>query len=101
MTLTVTSPPVSSPPFLMTEGQEMHLFPVSSEVTLSQAARFPKMSEKHLNNLLDIERIAYREENGKRMILRNSLLEYERKREKTRLWLDEMVRENQELGFYD
>ncbi|MCL2304798.1 MAG: hypothetical protein FWC43_05585 [Planctomycetaceae bacterium] len=97
MTLTVTS----TSPFLMTEGQEMNLFPVSSEVTLSQAARFLKMSEKHLNNLLDIERITFREENGKRMILRNSLLEYERKREKTRICLDEMVRENQELGFYD
>ena len=57
MTLTVTSPPVSSPPFLMTEGQEVNLFPVSSEVTLSQVARFLKISENHLNNLLDAGKI--------------------------------------------
>ena len=77
------------------------MFPRVSDVPISQAATLLHMSEKHLNNLLDAGEMEARQENGERVIVRESFLEYKQKQEKTRRWLDEMVRENQEMGLYD
>ena len=97
MTLTATLPRS----FPVTAGQEVDLYPVSSELTVAQAANHLQTSEKHLNHLLDAEQIVFRLENGVRLIALNNLLEYEQMRKRRGAWLDEMTRENQEMGFYD
>ena len=74
---------------------------VQTEYTVSQAASFLRTSERHLNDLLESGRIAFRQENGKRLVQRNSMLDYEQWRERGHAWLDEMVRMNQEMGLYD
>jgi hypothetical protein len=98
MTFTATLPHS----FLATGGQDIDLFPVSSsDLTVAQAAKHLQTSEKHLNRLLDAGQLTFRLENGERLISLSRLLEYEQMRERRRAWLDEQVRENQEMGFYD
>jgi len=89
------------PSLLMPDVQDIGMFPMVSDVPISQAATLLHMSEKHLNNLLDAGEMETRQDNGERVIVRKSFLEYKQEREKTRRWLDEMVREDQEMGLYD
>ena len=86
---------------LMAEGQDIDLFPALSEWTVSQAAKYLRMSERHLNDLLDAKRIAFRLEGGERLIQRTSLLEFELERERKHAAVDEIVRMSQEMGLYD
>ena len=86
---------------LMAEGQDIDLFPALSEWTVSQAAKYLRMSEQHLNDLLDAKRIAFRLEGGERLIQRTSLLEFELERERKHAAVDEIVRMSQEMGLYD
>jgi hypothetical protein len=88
--------------FLATGGQDIDLFPVSSsDLTVAEAADFLQTSLKHLNRLLDLGRISFRLENGERLISQSSLSEYVHERGRRHAVLDEMVRENQELGLYN
>ena len=86
---------------LMPDGQDFDLFPSRSGVSIPQAASVLRMSEMHLNNLLDMGEMETQMENGKRVIVRESFLEFKQEQERSRRWLDEMVRENQEMGLYD
>ena len=97
MTLTATLPRS----FPAIAGQEVDLYPVPSEFTVAQAAKRLRMSENHLSDLLDAEYIPFLLKNGERFISQDSLLEYEQMRKRRGAWLDEMARENQEMGFYD
>jgi hypothetical protein len=96
MTLTIPSPT-----FLIDAVQDIDLFPAPSELTVARAAEFLRMSERHVNDLLDLGDIAFQEENGKRFVQRDSLVDFERERERVGRVLDEMVRRNQEMGLYD
>jgi hypothetical protein len=88
--------------FLATGGQDIDLFPVSSsDLTVAEAADRLQFSENHLSDLLDAGRITFRLKNGERLIPLNRLVEYEQERERRRAALDEMVRENQEMGLYE
>ena len=95
MSLTALSHPV------LPDGQDVALFPVSSELTVAQAAEFLCTTERHLNDLLSAGRIAFRLENGKRLVQGGSLLEFEQWRERGHATVDQMMRWNQEMGLYD
>ena len=87
--------------FLATGKRDSDLFPAPSELTFPQAAEFLRMSERHLNDLLEVGRIPFRWENDERMIHRDSLQEYEQWLEQRHVAFDEFVRMNQEMGLYD
>jgi hypothetical protein len=100
--MTFTATPIHS--FLTTDGQDIPLFPVSpvpSEVTVAEAAKVLRTSEKHLNNLLSAGHIASRQENGECLVRQDSLIEFAQKRERTLAALDEMVRWDQEMELYN
>jgi len=83
------------------ESQDVGVFPVSSELTVAQAAKVLRMSERHVNNLLTAGYIAFRQENGERLVLRESMLNFEEERERKHAALNRMIRMNQEMGLYD
>ena len=97
MTLTVA--PLHT--FSITDGRSIDMFPAASECTVAQAARFLEGTEGLVNELLDAELIAFRLENGERLIERNDLQRFVQDRERRHVALDEMVRLNQEMGLYD
>jgi hypothetical protein len=96
MTLTI-----SSPTLLADAGQNIDLFPVSSELTVAQAAKLLNMSVGCLDELLDDEIITSRLENGKRLIQMDSFLEFEAEYRERLKALAEMTRWDQEMGLYD
>jgi hypothetical protein len=77
------------------------MFPVESECTVAQAAKFLDISECHLNDLLDNNFIASRQENGERLVQWNSILDFEQQVASRLAGLDEMARLDQEMGLYD
>ena len=97
MTLTATP----SQPFLATVGQDVDLLSASTEYTVAQAAKFLRMSERHVNDLLDAGYFVFRQENGLRLIRQDSLLAFEEERERGHAALNRMIRWNQEMGLYD
>jgi len=88
-------------PVLATDVLDVSVLPVSSEYTVAQAARLLHTSERHLNDLLDAERIVSRLENGLRLVRLDSLQEFEQWRERGHVAVDRMIRMNQEMGLYD
>ena len=90
-----------SRPFPVTDGRSIGLFPAPSECTVAQAAEFLRTSERHVNDLLNAGKIAFRREADGRMVQWNSLLDFEQWREQGHAAVDEMVRLNQEMGLYD
>ena len=97
MALTVSP----SQPFQATAGQDVDLLSASTEYTVTQAAKFLRMSERHVNNLLNAGSIAFREESGQRLIRQDCLQKYEEDLERRHVAFDEFVRMNQEMGLYD
>jgi len=97
MTLTVAP----SPTFSTTDGRDIVMFPGVSECTVAQAAAFLDVSEHRINRLLDAERIAFQQKDGKRLVQQSSLLDFGERRARRRAALDEMAREDQEMGLYD
>jgi hypothetical protein len=96
--MTLTLPSHS---FLTEAGQNVDLFPVSSDLTVAQAAVLLDMSEACVNDLLNIGAFEFRLKNGERLLLREPLLEYKEWSESTGAWLAEETRWNQEMGLYD
>ena len=97
MTLTVAPTSI----FPTTTGQDIAAFPVVSECTVAQAAEFLDISERHLNDLLDNNFIASRQENGERLVQWNSILDFEQREARRLAWLAEEAQWNQEMGLYD
>jgi hypothetical protein len=95
MSLTALSHPVLS------DGQDIALFPVSAELTVAQAAEFLRMSECRLNDLLNAGHFVSRLQNGLRLIRLDSLQEFEQDRERKHAAVDQMMRWIQEMGLYD
>ena len=90
-----------SPPFEAIDEQGMELFPTSPELTVAQAAQLIDTPEGYIDELLNAGRIVFRWENNKRLVQRDSLLNFEADRDCRHAALDEMVRMNQEMGLYD
>jgi phage antirepressor YoqD-like protein len=74
---------------------------MSSELTVAQAAKCLHISEHHLNNLLNAGYIAFRQENGERLVQQDSMLDFEQERERKHAAVNRMIRLNQEMGLYD
>jgi excisionase family DNA binding protein len=78
------------------------ILPFQAELTLQEAAEILYVSESFLTTLLDSGKLAYCKNDEQYRILLKDLLEYKREREYLRQKsLAEMVRLNQEMGFYD
>lgn len=86
---------------LMADGQPVEVVPALHELTVRQARTFLRMSERHLNDLLNAGEIESQMVDGERMISRDSLLEFEQERERVAAGLDDIVRDSQEMGLYD
>ena len=69
------------------------IVPSRCELTVAQARTVLRMSERHLNDLLDAGEIEYRLVGDDRMI--------EQEREQLRSTLDAIVQDSQEMGLYD
>ena len=86
---------------LMASGEDVAIAPTRTELTVDQARKFLRTSERHLNDLLDAGEIAFRMNGNERMVLRDSLLEFEREREKTDAFLNDLLELSKEMGTYD
>ena len=86
-------------PFLATDGQDFNPFPAMTECTVTQAAKILDGTELYVNELLDDKRLAFRSENGKRLIQWDSLLKFAQKRQRGRELLDEMVVWTKKWGY--
>ena len=75
--------------------------PRLQELTITQAKTFLRMSERHLNDLLDAGEIKFRLIGKERMVLQDSLLAFEQNREQIRTALDAIVQDSQDMGLYD
>jgi hypothetical protein len=100
---TITSMTLTLPShsFLTEAGQSVDMFPVSSDLTVAQAAALLDMSEACVNELLDNDILKFRQESGERLLLRTPLLAYKERCEFRSVGLAEMVRWDQEMGLYD
>jgi hypothetical protein len=98
ISMTLTLPSHS---FLTETGQNVDLYPVSSDLTVAQAAALLDMSEACVNDLLNIGVLEFRRESGERLLLRDPLLAYKERCERIEAWLAEESRWNQEMGLYD
>jgi len=87
-------------PFLATDGSAGIVY-APTECTVAQAAEFLRTSERHLNDLLDAWRIAFRQEGGERMVQWSSLRDFEHNRERKHAAVDRIVRMSEEMGLYD
>jgi len=96
MSLTITFPP-----FLAPNEQNTASFPVVSELTVAQAAKMIGEPEGYVDELLNAGLVAFRQENGERLILRDSFLEFEAEDRELGETLAEMTRWSQEMGLYD
>ena len=95
-----------SPPFLLTGELDADLFalPTASlptELTIAQAARVLDMPEAGILELFKLGVLEYRQEGTQYWIDRDRLFEYKEDTERGQAWLNEMIRENQEMGLYD
>ena len=79
----------------------MDVCPTVSECTVAQAAEILDVPEACVDSWLNLGRIAFRLDDGERMILRDSLQDFEERWQRRRAALAEMVCMNQEMGLYD
>ena len=96
--MTFTTMPSS---LLMPIGQDVDLFPVPSELTIAQAAKYLDGTEGLIDELLNAGQIASHWENGERLVRWDSLRNYARTEERRFDALAEMVQWEREMGLYD
>jgi len=89
---------IATSPFM---GDNISVVPPRRELSVAQARTVLRMSERHLNDLLDAGEIECRQVGGERMIQRDSLYAFEQERERLRTALDAIVQDSQEMGLYD
>ena len=90
-----------SPSLLTSDGQDIGVFPMPSELTVAQAARILDMSEACLDQLLDIGAYDFRQDGNRRLIERDYLMEQAEWHKRTHAGLAEMAQWDQEMGLYD
>jgi len=86
---------------LMPGGQDVDLFPMPSELTVAQAAKYLDGAEGLVEELLNAGQIAFHWENGERLVQWDSLLNYARNEKRRFDALAKMVQWEQEVGLYD
>ncbi|HBT78385.1 MAG TPA: hypothetical protein DEB39_16000 [Planctomycetaceae bacterium] len=86
---------------LIANGEDIEIAPAKTELTVSQVRKFLRTSERHVNDLLDAGEIAFRMNGSERMVLRDSLLEFEQQREGATAFLDDLLELSKEVGTYD
>ena len=64
--MSVTAAPLHT--FTTTDGRNISTFPMVSECTVAQAARFLDVSEGYVNEMLNAGRVIFRLEDGERLI---------------------------------
>ena len=72
-----------------------------TELTVSEAAAVLDVPEGGIIEMLKLRILGHRQEGTRRLIDRDELLAYKRKYEEGKAILDEMAREDQEMGLYD
>ena len=72
-----------------------------SELTVAQAAQILDMPEGGILELFKLGVLDCRQEGTRRFTDRDKLLAHKHDRDIGRAWLDEMAREDQEMGLYD
>ena len=90
-----------SPPFEAIGEQGMELFPSISELTVAQAAKLIDTPEGYIDELLDAGRVVFRWENNKRLVQRDSLLNFEADRDRRHAELDKLFMMFREAGLSD
>ena len=95
MTLTAT------PSLLMPHGQDFDIFPVVSELTTAQAAKYLDGTEGLVNELLEDGLIKCRLENGECLVQWDSLVEYQQKWERRMAEADKLFTMFREAGMSD
>ena len=84
--------------FLTADEQSLDLFPMSSDLTVSQAAAILDMSEACIYDLIKLDVLKYRQEGTECWIDRDWLLEHKQHRDRWRAGVKEMIRLDQEMG---
>ena len=97
MSLTAVAPPI----FSAIDGCEMDAFPMLSELTVVQAARFLDGTVGLVNELLDAGLITSRFEDGEHLIQRDSLVEYTQDMERRIAAADKLFSMFREMGLSD
>ena len=97
MTLTVAPSHI----FPTTDGRNIAMFPTVSECTVAQAAQFLDSTEGLVQELMDAGLIAFRLENGERLIEQNSLSNYLHEEERRLAMADELFSMFREIGLSD
>lgn len=97
MTLTLAP----SHTFPITDGRNIDMSLASSGLTVAQAAKIIDEPEGYIEELLKAKLVAYREENGERLIERDSFIEFEAKDREMGEALAEITRWSQEMGLYN
>jgi excisionase family DNA binding protein len=87
--------------FLTTDGQNTALYPMPTELTVSEAAAVLDVPDGYVEELLNDDLIESRQEGSKRLIDYAGLLAYKREYERRHTALDEMFRIDREMGLYD
>ena len=88
--------------FLTTDEQNVDLFPLPIELTTAQAAAVLGMPEGGIFEMLKLGILTKSTQKGhQRLVDRDELLAYKREYEIGKAILDEMAREDQEMGLYD
>lgn len=86
---------------MLGQGEAVSVFPVPSELSISEAAKILGASESYITDLLDSGTLAFREEGNRRRIALGDLLACEKERKLRRKEsIGEMIRESQRLGLY-
>jgi len=97
MTFTIAPPQ----PFLVNQDFHHGSPARPTELTIAQAAQILDMPEGGILELFKLGALECRQEGTRRFIDHDELLAYKQECDRIEAWLDEMVRENQEMGLYD
>ena len=89
------------PSLLMPDGQDVALFPMPSELTIAQAAKYLDGTEGLVKELLEDGLIKYRLKNGEHLVQWDSLVKYQQEWERGHAALDELFRMFYEAGMSD
>lgn len=87
---------------LLARGEAVSAFPLRSELSLTEAAKFLGASEAYVHKLLQNDEIPFRKTEERIFIAPDDLLRFKReKKRKREAVLNELSREAQEMGLYD
>lgn len=87
---------------MVAQGKDIGVSTIEGDCTTQEAADILGVSRTFFVSLLQEEKIPYYQVGRQRRILREDILKYDDERKKkSRKDFDEMISENQEMGFYD